>query len=53
VNLHYLSNRVGFQEFVRGLIQGLAKSFDTNIKIELLQSRDDGHSHEIFKIIWI
>lgn len=53
VNLHYLSTRIGFQEFVRGLIQGLAIRFETNISIELIQSRNDGHSHEIFKIIWL
>jgi len=53
VNLHYLSNRIGLQEFVRGLLQGLAKRFETNITIELIQSRNEGHSHEIFKIIWL
>ena len=53
MNLHYLSHREGFQEFVRGLLQGLSKMFNENIKLELIQSRIDGHSHEIFKIIWI
>ncbi len=53
LNLHYISNRIGFQEFVRGLIQGLAKRFETKVKIELIQSRNDGSNHEIFKIIWL
>lgn len=53
VNLHYLSNREGFQEFVRGLIQGLSKMFNENIDLELIQSRNEGHSHEIFKITWL
>ncbi len=53
LNLHYISKRIGFQEFVRGLIQGLSKMFDTNVIIELVQSRNDGSNHEIFKIIWI
>lgn len=53
INLHYMSNRVGFQEFVRGLLQGLSKMFKTNIDIVLIQSRKDGYSHEIFKIIWL
>jgi hypothetical protein len=53
VKLHYLSSRIGFQEFVRGLIQGLAKMFETNVVIELVQSRNDGFSHEIFKITWV
>ena len=53
LNLHYISSRIGFQEFVRGLIQGLAKRFDTKVTIELIQSRNSGSDHEIFKIIWI
>lgn len=53
LNLHYISSRIGFQEFVRGLIQGLAKRFDTKVVIELIQSRNNGSDHEIFKIIWI
>ena len=53
MNLHYLSSREGFQEFVRGLIQGLSKMFNENINLELIQSRNDGYSHEIFKITWL
>ena len=52
VHLHYLSKRQGLQEFVRGLLQGLAKMYDTEAEIELLESRDDGSDHEIFKINW-
>lgn len=52
LNLHYFSKREGLQEFVRGLIQGLGKMFSTPTTIELLQSRDSGDSHEIFKISW-
>lgn len=51
--LHYVSTRFGFQEFVRGLLQGLAQRFQENIEIQLIQSRNEGHSHEIFKIIWV
>lgn len=52
LNLHYFSKRVGLQDFVRGLIQGLGIMFDTATTIELLQTRDSGDSHEIFKISW-
>lgn len=52
LNLHYFSQREGLQEFVRGIIQGLAKSFNTPTNIELLQTRNFGDSHEIFKISW-
>ena len=52
LNLHYFSKREGLQEFVRGLIQGLGKMFNTPTTIELLQTRDSGDSHEIFKVSW-
>jgi hypothetical protein len=52
LNLHYFSKREGLQEFVRGLIQGLGKMFNTETTIELLQTRDLGDDHEIFKVSW-
>jgi hypothetical protein len=52
LNLHYFSKREGLQDFVRGLIQGLGKMFNTPVEIELVQTRDDGDSHEIFKVSW-
>lgn len=50
--LHYFSKRQGLQEFVRGLLQGLGKMFNTPITLELIQTRDEGSTHEIFKINW-
>lgn len=52
LKLHYFSKREGLQEFVRGLIQGLGLMFETETTIELLQTRDFGDDHEIFKISW-
>jgi len=52
LNLHYFSKREGLQEFVRGLIQGLGKMFNTPIQIELIETRDLGDNHEIFKVSW-
>lgn len=52
INLHYFSKREGLQDFVRGLIQGLAIMYDTPVTINLLQTRDDGSSHEIFNVNW-
>jgi hypothetical protein len=52
LNLHYFSKREGLQDFVTGLIQGLGKMFDTPVTIKLLQTRNDGDSHEIFNISW-
>jgi len=52
LHLHYFSKRQGLQEFVRGLIQGLGKMFNTPVTLELIQTRDEGSTHEIFKIDW-
>jgi Haem-NO-binding len=52
VNIHYLSERQGLQDFVYGLLQGLGKLYNTPTKIELLQSRGEGHSHEVFSVAW-
>lgn len=52
LNIHYLSERQGLQDFVYGLLQGLGKLYNTPTKIELLQSRGEGHSHEIFSVAW-
>ncbi|UQD55841.1 heme NO-binding domain-containing protein [Flavobacterium sp. K5-23] len=52
INLHYFSKREGLQDFVRGLIQGLGKMYNTPVAINLIQTRDKGSSHEIFNVIW-
>lgn len=50
--VHYISNRKGLQEFVRGLLQGLSKLYNVSTSIDLLESRSEGKDHEIFKISW-
>lgn len=52
LQLHYFSKRMGLQDFVRGLIQGLGIVYKKKVVITLLQSRDYGDSHEIFNISW-
>ncbi|MBL0104580.1 MAG: heme NO-binding domain-containing protein [Bacteroidetes bacterium] len=52
LHLHYFSGRQGLKEFVRGLIQGLSKSFNEPVSITLLQTREEGSDHETFKICW-
>ena len=52
LNLHYYSKRIGLQEFVRGLIQGLAKFYKCDVSIELISSRDTNSDHEEFEIKW-
>ena len=50
--IHYHSRRTGLQEFVRGLLSGLAKMYKTDAVIELIHSSDNNNTHEIFKISW-
>lgn len=52
LNIHYLSERQGLQDFVYGLLQGLGKLYNTSTSIELIQSRNEGHTHEIFRVSW-
>lgn len=48
--LHYHSHRKGLAPMVVGLLEGLSERFATPITIELVQSRDQGYDHEIFRI---
>lgn len=50
--LHYFSKRVGLHDFVIGLLHGLAELYETPATIELVQSRENGSNHEVFKINW-
>lgn len=52
IHVHYFSKRDGLQEFVRGLLSGLGKMYEVETSIDLMQSRDEGNSHEIFKVSW-
>jgi hypothetical protein len=51
--VHYFSKRQGLQEFVRGLLQGLGKLYETPVEILLIQSRTEGSEGEIFKVSWL
>jgi len=46
--VHYFSKRQGLKEFLRGLLYGLGKLYNTPVKVD----RDDGDNHEIFKVSW-
>ncbi len=52
IHIHYFSKRQGLREFVRGILQGLGKMYETLTTIELIQAREDGSDHEIFKVSW-
>lgn len=50
--VQYKSVRLGLKEFVRGLMRGLSIFFNTDVDIELMESREQGDMHEVFKISW-
>ena len=52
LHVHYYSQRLGLHEFVRGLLSGLGKMYNTPVVLELIQARDSGASHEVFKVSW-
>ncbi|MFN8165106.1 MAG: heme NO-binding domain-containing protein [Bacteroidia bacterium] len=53
LHLHYYSGRPGLNQFVHGLVSGLAKMFNEEIVIQHIDSRDKGLDHEVFLIQWI
>lgn len=52
IHIHYYSTRKGLTEFVRGLLRGLGKMYNTPVSIVLIESRDNGSDHEVFKVSW-
>ena len=50
--IHYFSKRIGLKDFVHGVLSGLGKLFQTEVTIELQESRDSGSNHEVFKVSW-
>lgn len=52
IDVHYFSKRQGLQEFVRGLLQGLGKLYSVAVKIDLLETRNHGADHEVFRVSW-
>lgn len=52
VDVHYFSRRHGLQQFVHGLLNGLGKLYETPVVITLLQSRNSGSDHEVFRVSW-
>lgn len=52
LHLHYFSKRVGLKDFVIGLMQGLGKLYNTPVNLELINDRDNGDHHEVFKVSW-
>ncbi len=53
LNLHYWTTRPpGLEPFVEGLVHGLGKMFDTPVRVELLQQRDENNDYSVFHVTW-
>jgi hypothetical protein len=52
LTLHYMSNRAGLTAFMRGLIMGLGKMFDTPVQVELTVAKSSGADHDEFFVHW-
>ena len=52
LHLHYYSKRVGLKDFVRGLLSGLGKFYNCEVQSEIIESREEGSDHEVFKVTW-
>lgn len=50
--LHYISKREGLVNFMKGLISGLGKMFETPVEIVHLYGKENGQGHEAFKVSW-
>lgn len=49
--LHYVSEREGLAPFVVGLLQGLAGKLGTRVRVEQVESKGNGHDHDVFRIV--
>ena len=50
--IHYYSKRPSLQEFMKGILLGLAIYFNVEATVVLKQSRNQGFEFEIFEISW-
>ncbi len=51
IRIHYHSERAGLAPFVLGLLCALSEHFETPADVELVESRDQGHDHEVFSVV--
>ena len=52
MDIQYFSEREGLQPFVKGLLIGLGKMFNTPVSIEISKSDQCDDHFDIFKISW-
>ncbi len=53
LELRYWTSRPpGLEPFVEGLIHGLGKMFDTPVRVELRQQRNEDNDYSVFHVSW-
>ena len=54
LDLHYITDRLGLQNFVIGLIEGLSEMYQVKTTTELIFTRDsiEGNGADVFRISW-
>lgn len=52
VHVHYFSERAGLTDFMSGLLSGLGKMFETDVEVTLIEAKDQGNDHDVFKVVW-
>ena len=50
--VHYFSTRVGLTYFVYGLLKGIGKMFNQDIKITISESTIYDKKHDVFYVSW-
>jgi hypothetical protein len=53
LTLHHYTDRPGLESMVVGLVKGLGHRFNTPCTVTLLESKTNGHDHNVFMIKWI
>lgn len=53
IHIHYYSSRQGLADFTKGLLIGLGKMYKVeDIEVTMIESREQGSDHEVFKVSW-
>jgi len=51
--LHYRTHRPGLSDFVVGLLSGLGKMFETEVKVTQTEFKSAGADHDVFLVEWV
>jgi hypothetical protein len=52
LTLHYHTHRLGLTHFVIGILTGLGKLYECPCVTQVVASRSDGASHDVFAVRW-